>query len=72
MYHHGAVDIAATLDFSGATPVVTRRDTPPIKGNRADIEPHSDKTLILGEPEDMRIVVVPNWLNRVRARLRGH
>ena len=71
VYRNGTAHIAATLDFKGASPIVTRRDTLRIQGQRADIEPHSDKTLVVGEPEDMRIVVITNWLAQARAKLRA-
>ena len=71
VYRNGTSHIAATLDWRGRSPVVTRRDTLRFQGQRADIEPQSGKTLVIGEPEDMRIVVITNWLAQARARLRA-
>jgi serine/threonine-protein kinase len=71
VYRHGTAHIAATVDWRGGSPVVTRRDTLRMHGQRANIEPHSNKTLLVGEPEEMRIVVVTNWLAQAKARLRS-
>jgi serine/threonine protein kinase/Tol biopolymer transport system component len=70
LYRQGATQVAATLDFTSAVPTVIRRETMAYDGVRVDVSRSTDRVLVTRNSDDLRIVVVTNWLADVRAKLR--
>jgi eukaryotic-like serine/threonine-protein kinase len=67
----GGRTIAAALNMSGTAVTIARQDTIALDGVRSDVDPRTDRILVIRQPDDRRIIVVSNWLAEVRPKLRG-
>ena len=70
-YAENGATLAATLAFAGTSLRVARLDTISLGGGAQfqDLEPRTNRVLVVHDPEDRRIIVVPNWVAEVKGKL---
>ena len=70
-YVENGATLAATLAFAGSSLGVARQDTISLGGGAEfrDLEPRTNRVLVVHDPDDRRIIVVPNWVADVKRKL---